>query len=153
MEVDEHGIGERMTEHHLVIDLTRADCLRLIGASAVGRVVFTEAAMPAVQPVGFVLDGEDAVFRVLDGGPLDAATRGVVVGFQVDSIDSDTRAGWSVLGVGRAYEVTDSVRRITPPAREGGGDGATHTVAVPLEQLSGQRIRLADTSDDPEDGV
>ncbi|MHA6781958.1 pyridoxamine 5'-phosphate oxidase family protein [Pseudonocardia saturnea] len=123
-------------------NLTRADCLRLIGAAALGRVVFTNAAMPAVQPVAFVLDGDDAVFRVPHGGPLDAATtRGTVVGFQVDAIDDGTYAGWSVLGVGRAYEVVDPERLAALPAGWGGYDTA-HTIAVPLEQLSGQRIRL-----------
>ncbi len=121
--------------------LTRADCLLLIGAGGLGRVVFTDAAMPAVQPVAFVLDGHDVVFRVPLGGPLDAATRGTVVGFQVDDIDPGTRAGWSVLGVGRAYEVTDTVRRAALPAGWGGDDVA-HTVAVPLELLTGQRVQL-----------
>ena len=121
--------------------LTRADCLLLIGGGGLGRVVFTDAAMPAVQPVAFVLDGDDAVFRVPPGGPLDAATRGTVIGFQVDDIDPGTRAGWSVLGVGRAYEVTDPGRFIALPAGWS-SDDTTHTVAVPLERLSGQRIRL-----------
>jgi nitroimidazol reductase NimA-like FMN-containing flavoprotein (pyridoxamine 5'-phosphate oxidase superfamily) len=121
--------------------LTRGDCLRLIGAGGLGRVVFTDAAMPAVQPVAFVLDGDEAVFRVPRGGPLDAATRGTVVGFQVDDIDPGTQAGWSVLAVGRAYEVTDR-GRLTVFAAGWGGDGTAHTVAVPLERLSGQRIRL-----------
>jgi nitroimidazol reductase NimA-like FMN-containing flavoprotein (pyridoxamine 5'-phosphate oxidase superfamily) len=122
--------------------LTRADCLLLIGAGGLGRVVFTDAAMPAVQPVTFVLDGDDAVFRVPHGGPLDASTQGTVVGFQVDDIDPGTHAGWSVLGVGRAHEVTDPGRYAALPAGWGAGDDTARTVAVPLEQLSGQRIRL-----------
>lgn len=135
----EFGIEERMTG---TSGLTRADCLLLIEDGGLGRVVFTDAAMPAVQPVEFVLDGDHAVFRVPDGGPLDAATHGTVVGFQVDDIDPGTHAGWSVLGVGRAYAVTDPGRVAALPAGWGAGGDAAHTVAVPLEQLSGQRIRL-----------
>jgi nitroimidazol reductase NimA-like FMN-containing flavoprotein (pyridoxamine 5'-phosphate oxidase superfamily) len=134
----EFGIEERMTG---TSGLTRADCLLLIGPGGLGRVVFTDAAMPAVQPVAFVLDGGDAVFRVPHGGPLDAASQGTVVGFQVDAIDSGTHTGWSVLGVGRAYEVTDPGRFAAFPAGWGCDDTA-YTIAVPLEQLSGQRIRL-----------
>ncbi|MBW0113874.1 pyridoxamine 5'-phosphate oxidase family protein [Pseudonocardia abyssalis] len=121
--------------------LSRADCLRLMAATALGRVVFTDAAMPAVRPVTFVLDGDEAVFRVPHGGPLDAATHGAVVGFQVDAIDHDTHVGWSVVGIGRAYEVTAPGRRGGLPAGWD-ADGTAHTVAVPLEQLSGERIRL-----------
>lgn len=121
--------------------LTRADCLRLIGVTAHGRVVFTDAAMPAVQPVAFVLDGDAAVFRVRNGGPLDWATRDAVVGFHVDAIDPHTHAGWSVLGVGRAYEVTDPAGHTALPSGWG-TDATAHVVAVPLQQLSGTRIRL-----------
>ncbi len=68
--------------------------------------------------------------------------RVAVVGFQVDDIDPGTAAGWSVLDVGRAYEVTDPGRYAEFPAGWD-GHGTAHTVAVPLEQLSGQRIRLS----------
>jgi nitroimidazol reductase NimA-like FMN-containing flavoprotein (pyridoxamine 5'-phosphate oxidase superfamily) len=116
-----------------MVDLTREGCLRLLGTAAVGRIVFTEAAMPAVEPVTYVLDGEAVVFHVPPGGTLAAATHDAVVGFQVDSIDPTTRAGWSVLGIGKAYEVTD-------PGR---GHGGELVIAVPLEQLSGRRLRLS----------
>ena len=122
--------------------LTRADCLHLLGAEVLGRVVFTASAMPAVQPVRYVLYGEEVVFCVADSGPLASATRHTVVGFQVDDFDPVTQAGWSVLGVGQAYEIPDTDHRRAPTAGP-----ATHSVAVPLLQLTGQRLRLgtADT--------
>ena len=58
-----------------LVDLTRDDCLRLLGARVLGRVVFTESAMPAVQPVSYVLHGDEVVFRVADSGSLSTATR------------------------------------------------------------------------------
>ena len=127
-----------MTERAEQADLTREDCLRLLRAGGLGRVVFTASAMPAVQPVSYVLHGDEVVFRVADGGPLSTATRHAVVGFQVDDIDPVTHAGWSVLGVGQAYEISEADRRSAPVAAS-----ATHTVAVPLQQLTGQRVRLA----------
>ena len=132
-----------MTERTEPADLTREDCLHLLGARGLGRVVFTASAMPAVQPVSYVRHGDEVVFRVADGGPLSTATRHAVVGFQVDDIDPQTRAGWSVLGVGQAYEISDADRRSLPVA-----GSETHTVAVPLQQLTGQRVRLGHTDAD-----
>lgn len=78
----------------------------------------------------------------MHGGPLSTATRHAVVGFQVDDIDPATHAGWSVLGVGQAYEISDADRRSVPVDAS-----AMHIVALPLQQLTGQRIRLGYTDD------
>ena len=126
-----------MTERTELIGLTRVDCLQLLAAGGLGRVVFTASAMPAVQPVRYVLRGDEVVFQVVDGGPLSMATQHAVVGFQVDDIDPVTHLGWSVLGVGQAYEITDTDRRSVTAAGP-----ASHTVAVPLQELTGQRVQL-----------
>jgi uncharacterized protein len=126
-----------MTGSTELVDLTRDDCLRLLGARVLGRVVFTASAMPAVQPVSYLLHGDEVVFRVADSGSLSTATHHAVVGFHVDDIDPITHVGWSVLGVGQAYEVTDTDRRSLPAAGT-----ASHTVAVPLQELTGQRVQL-----------
>jgi len=39
-----------------------------------------------------------------------AATRHRVVGFEADEIDYRANTGWSVLGIGEAYEVTQRVK-------------------------------------------
>jgi hypothetical protein len=129
-----------MTERTELIGLTRVDCLQLLAAGGLGRVVFTASAMPAVQPVRYVLRGEEVVFQVVDGDPLSMATQHAVVGFQVDDIDPVTHAGWSVLGVGQAYEIINDGHRWVPST-----GSARHSVAVPLQQLAGQRVWLGNT--------
>ena len=81
-----------------LVELDEAECLRLLTKSEIGRVVFTDAALPAAQPVTYLLDGEEVVFRTAGGSKLAAATRGAVVAFQVDEIDPSTRIGWAVPG-------------------------------------------------------
>jgi uncharacterized protein len=126
-----------------VIELDEAECLRLLTRSVIGRVVFTDAALPAAQPVTYLLDGEEVVFRTGDGGKLAAATRGAVVAFQVDEIDPATRTGWTVLGVGEAYEVlvpdrlAELTERMPPPWAP---HRTAHTIAVPLQRLTGRRL-------------
>jgi nitroimidazol reductase NimA-like FMN-containing flavoprotein (pyridoxamine 5'-phosphate oxidase superfamily) len=128
-------------------ELRREECLRLLAGTVVGRIVFTEGALPAAHPVTYLLDGEEIVFCAANGGKLAAATLHHVVAFEVDEIDVPARSGWSVLGVGQAYEVTDPVRLAAladhlpmswTPNR------GSHTVAVPLQRLTGRRLGSAD---------
>ena len=84
-----------------LVELSKQECLALLAAVPVGRVIYTDRALPAAQPVNYLLDGEEIIFRTANGSKLAAATRHAVVGFQVDEIDPRTRTGWSVLGVGR----------------------------------------------------
>ena len=122
-------------------ELGREECLRLLAGGHVGRVVFTEAALPAAHPVAYLLDGDEVLFRTANGGKLAAATLHHIVAFQVDEIDATGRTGWSVLGVGQAYEVTDfrrladlATRMPTPWA----ANHDAHTVAIPLQRLTGR---------------
>jgi uncharacterized protein len=124
-------------------ELDRDDCLRLLDQGVLGRVVYTDAAMPAAQPVNYLLDGQEVVFRTGGGSKLAAATRRAVVAVQADQIDSDTRTGWSVLGVGLAYEVTDSHRLAELAARlpvPWAAHRTAHTIAIPLDHLSGRQL-------------
>ena len=87
--------------------LSRRECMRLIASVPVGRIVYTQRALPAVEPVSFALDDGDIVLRTDLGGMLAAAIRQAVVAFEVDDLDYVHRDGWSVTVVGTAREVTD----------------------------------------------
>jgi uncharacterized protein len=87
--------------------LTRAECFRLMASAPVGRIIYTRQALPAVDLVSFALDGGDIIIRTDRDGKLAAGTRGAVVAFEADSVDTDRRTGWSVTVVGPSTEVTD----------------------------------------------
>ena len=72
-------------------ELDRGECLRLLGKSTVGRVVFTEGALPAAHPVTYLLDDEEVIFRTAAGSKLAAAARHQIVGFQADAADPHLR--------------------------------------------------------------
>jgi uncharacterized protein len=89
-------------------NLSRDECLRLMGQVPLGRIVYTRQALPAVELVNFALDHGDIIIRTDPGGKLAAATRGAVVAFEMDSVDLVTHAGWSVTAVGYAQAVVDA---------------------------------------------
>jgi nitroimidazol reductase NimA-like FMN-containing flavoprotein (pyridoxamine 5'-phosphate oxidase superfamily) len=127
------------------VELDRSECLSLLARGDVGRVVFTDAAMPAAHPVNYVLDGGEILFRTGDQRTF-AATHRTVIGFQADDFDRETGTGWSVLGIGHAHEVVDPDRLTAlaagMPAAWAPGR-TVHVVAVPLQYLTGRRLRLS----------
>ena len=48
-------------------ELDRGECLRLLGKSTVGRVVFTEGALPAAHPLTYLIDDEEVILRTASG--------------------------------------------------------------------------------------
>ncbi|GAA4711749.1 pyridoxamine 5'-phosphate oxidase family protein [Phytohabitans rumicis] len=91
--------------------LTAEQCLSLLGSVAVGRIVFTDKALPAIRPVNHILDGGAVIIRSHLSGGLARAVgsgRGVVVAYEADAIDPDGRIGWSVVVTGVAHLVADS---------------------------------------------
>ncbi|MGW0771178.1 pyridoxamine 5'-phosphate oxidase family protein [Streptomyces sp. NPDC002676] len=143
---------------HRRIELDRAEALRLLSSVSLGRVVFTRQALPTVRPVNHILDGGDIVIRTHEGAALisqaqqDAGT-GVVVAYEADAIDPDTRLGWSVVVTGYAHVVTDDdelarIRGLLEPwAAQPGID---HAVRIHPDLVTG--VLLAARPDGPADG-
>ena len=91
--------------------LDREECLKLLAGAPIGRVIYTEQALPAVQPVTYAFHDGAVVLRTAAGSRLATATGDTVVGFQADEFHPDTGAGWSVMIMGRAAAVTDPAER------------------------------------------
>lgn len=89
-----------MTTTELGRKLDRDVCLRLLATVQVGRLIYTAGALPAVEPVRFVVDGETVVFRATYADKITSLGEDPVVAFQADEFDPDTAAGWSVTAVG-----------------------------------------------------
>ncbi|WP_433498713.1 pyridoxamine 5'-phosphate oxidase family protein [Sphaerimonospora sp. CA-214678] len=124
--------------------LSREECLDLLGSSPIGRIVFTDRALPAVQPVNFCLFEGNVVIRTMAGSKLSAATRNAVVAFEVDDFDAEMRWGWSVTAVGHARTVSDpeeTARLSRLPLSPWAPGDRDHFIVMAPEQISGRRIR------------
>ncbi|MEW9531624.1 pyridoxamine 5'-phosphate oxidase family protein [Microbispora sp. NPDC049125] len=124
--------------------LTGQECLDLLASTPLGRIVFTDRALPAVQPVNFCLSRGDVVIRTGIGSKLAAAARDAVVAFEADEFDASLQTGWSVTAVGHARAVSEpaEIARLSclplVPWAPGSHD---HFIVMTPEQISGRRIR------------
>ena len=93
-------------------ELTRHECLGLLGSVPYGRVVFTSHALPAIRPVNHILVGEKIIVRTTVGAAIASAVdgTGTVVAYEADLIDAEQRLGWSVVVVGRANRVLSAAQ-------------------------------------------
>jgi uncharacterized protein len=86
--------------------MDRRECVALLEATPIGRVVFVdEEGQPLALPVNYRWHDDAVVFRTLEGQKLLAALTNQRVSFEVDSWDSETRAGESVIVKGKAASV------------------------------------------------
>jgi nitroimidazol reductase NimA-like FMN-containing flavoprotein (pyridoxamine 5'-phosphate oxidase superfamily) len=97
-------------ERALVV-LSRRECVALLRDERIGRIVFSERAMPAILPVSYALLGEDVVLATSNGSRLARAALGGVLAFEVDRLDPETRTGWSVVVTGLAVQVTEPIEQ------------------------------------------
>ena len=134
--------------------LSREQCLALVASVPVGRVVYTDQALPAVMPMNFVLDGDEVVIHTASDSTLAAAVRNAVVAFQADDFDPDATTGWSITitGHARLVEDTEEVARLTRlslrpwfPAVNG------QFIRIPARYVAGHRLGPAAHTDALED--
>ncbi|MFF2808295.1 pyridoxamine 5'-phosphate oxidase family protein [Streptomyces sp. NPDC058000] len=93
-------------------ELDRTEALRLLGSVSLGRIVFTQDALPAIRPVNHLLHHGEVIIRTHEGAALTTMTEhaegeGVVVAYEADAIDPATHCGWSVVVTGYCHLVTD----------------------------------------------
>lgn len=123
--------------------LSPEECISLAATVPIGRIVFTDRALPAVQPVNFLIDGGAVIIRTTHGSKLAAATRNAVVAFEIDEFDRQAWAGWSVTMVGRALSVRDPAeceRLARLPLRAWAPGTRDHFVRIRPEHISGRRL-------------
>lgn len=89
-----------------VRELSWDEALGLLCSVPLGRVVFTDRAMPAIRPVNHLVDGKDVIIRCHRSAAVVRAVAGrsssTVVAYEADDIDLGTRLGWSVIVLGMA---------------------------------------------------
>jgi nitroimidazol reductase NimA-like FMN-containing flavoprotein (pyridoxamine 5'-phosphate oxidase superfamily) len=124
-------------------------CFALLGTVPIGRVVYSDRALPVIVPVNYTLVGADVVIRTGRRSRLATHASGNVVAFEVDEIDPATRSGWSVVLTGR-FQLVDRQSEIDRLEALGLVSWApsAHDSYLRLRPdiISGRRIPVADTA-------
>ncbi len=132
-----------------MLELDRPECLRLLGATGIGRIAVSVAEWdhPVVRPVNYVFDepSQSVLIRAGLGSKLHAVLRSAKAAFEIDGTDPAGGVGWSVVIVGLSEEITNpsELRRIDslgldpwPPGDKG------HWIRIRANTVSGRRIAL-----------
>jgi len=85
-----------------LVQLDDAECRRLLATARLGRLGFTDGALPAIVPVAVAVHDGSAFIPTPRDGSLMSAVRGAVVALQVDSYRDAIGTGWTVTAVGPA---------------------------------------------------
>lgn len=98
----------RTTEH---TQLTQQQCWVLLRTAGVGRVSYTERALPVIRAVPFVVDGGSVVIALRPSSVrADLFALPTVVAFEAGEWTPRTHDGWSVHFIGKAQAVSDHDR-------------------------------------------
>jgi nitroimidazol reductase NimA-like FMN-containing flavoprotein (pyridoxamine 5'-phosphate oxidase superfamily) len=128
--------------------LSEGDALALLATVPVGRLVYSDRALPFVTPVNFILDGADVVIRAGRRSPLATHAPGNVVAFEADEINAVDRSGWSVVVTGRVQLIDDAdeVARLDAWHLQTWRPAATDRyLRLRAELISGQYLPIADS--------
>ena len=91
-----------------LVDLTVDECLALLSRHTFGRMALMTRAGLRIIPLNYALDHDDSiVFRTLHDGVVAATADGAEVAFEIDQVDEQGHAGWSVEAVGRCERMED----------------------------------------------
>jgi len=93
-----------------LVELDRASCWELVRAQQLGRLAYTDLALPSIRPLNYEVDGTHLLLRV--SPKLADRLDGQVVAFEVDDIDQSARIGTTVVLIGtvRRTDEAEGVR-------------------------------------------
>ncbi len=129
--------------------LDEAECLRLISPGGLGRLAYSGRFGLTVMPVNYRLHEGSIVFRTEQDSPTDEDLRTGIAGaeyrvaFEVDDVDTDARAGWSVLIQGDAHHVdsADEAASVRAAGVEAWAAGnREHFLRIIPTRVTGRRV-------------
>ena len=122
-----------------LVELSRDECLELLGAMSVGRIAYTTDDGPRVLPVNYVLEGDGVIFRTVPDGEVFRDALETTCAFEIDQIDEFYQSGWSVLAVGGLQPADRGGVRPPPVRQDPGAVGGR-----PAQHIRPAAVRAAD---------
>jgi uncharacterized protein len=136
------------------VTLSRAECLELLAATRVGRVVVTLGAehRPIIRPVNYLFDqtAQAVTFRCATGAKLHSLLRSASACFEIDDYDAEARTGWSVVvyGVSEPVIRPTDILRLERSALDSLAPGTQpEWILIRATTVTGMRIHAAPATD------
>jgi nitroimidazol reductase NimA-like FMN-containing flavoprotein (pyridoxamine 5'-phosphate oxidase superfamily) len=132
------GAGPRS----VVERLDEAECMELLGAGRIGRLIYSSRYGPVALPSEYKIHEGSIIFRTYRT----TFTEEDEVAFEADQTDPDAREGWLVLVLGSAHHIDTEAERasIADVGLKSWVEGEPeHFIRVDPIRVSGQRIRQA----------
>jgi uncharacterized protein len=85
--------------------LSEDDCVELLKSQSIGRLALVVDGHIDIFPVNYAVDGASILFRTNEGRKMRGAGAGEAA-FEVDAIEPEAHAGWSVIVHGDPEDVT-----------------------------------------------
>lgn len=92
--------------------LTEPQCIELLRSRAVGRVAWQAADGPKILPVSYAYHEGSLYFRTSPYGVLSELIRPTDVAMEIDDLDQQQHAGWSVVVEGKAQAVAEPAQMV-----------------------------------------
>jgi uncharacterized protein len=88
--------------------VSEEDCLELLRSQSIGRLAMVVDDRIDIFPVNYAVEGRSVLFRTNEGRKMRGAGTGQVA-FEVDSVEPEAHAAWSVVVHGEPEDVTGQV--------------------------------------------
>jgi nitroimidazol reductase NimA-like FMN-containing flavoprotein (pyridoxamine 5'-phosphate oxidase superfamily) len=125
-------------------ELSLEECERLLEDNDFGRLAVVVEGRPVIFPVNYEYAEGRIAIRADPGMMLDAATLSSVA-FEIDTVDVETRSGWSVLVQGFSQDVTEAIDDVsevvrTLPVDPWPAGEMEHWIRIEPRFISGRRL-------------
>jgi outer membrane protein assembly factor BamB len=133
-------------ERRRLQELDPRESMRLLGSVALGRIVFTARALPAIRPASHIVSDGQVIVRADRGVAITSALMaepGTVVAYEADAIDPVDHFGWSVTLVGAAHQVSDPVAAdaVRRAVRHWADSANDQVISISPSLVTGFRLR------------
>jgi uncharacterized protein len=118
--------------------VSEEDCLDLLGSESIGRLALVVDDRIEIFPVNYAVNSGAVLFRTNDGRKLRGGGTEEVA-FEVDCIEADAHAGWSVVVHGHLEDITD-LGRTAPDAVKPWAGRKEFLVRITPRSITGRRV-------------
>ena len=126
-----------LSQDHLE-PIARDECMQRLRAQGVGRLGVEVRGRIAIYPVNYAVDDSSVLFRTNEGRKMRGAGS-CEVAFEVDSIEPEAHAGWSVVIHGEPEDITGEAETIPDTVQPWAGR-KEYLVRIRPRTISGRRV-------------